>query len=211
MMDGMDRSGSLRRLGAVALLAGLVAAGGCGTGTPKAVEIDLTEPITPRQLDPSSKNLDMATFDGPADFTVLLPDRTITGRFRSVNVYGPAAVGPDVAADDPSRAVTTFDLRYEFTDDADEVVARLEQLRADYDLASGDAAALDAFIEQFRSTTAATDGRIEYDDFVSSDDSTIREFELTRTDRDGVGLQVRFMGGSDVAMTITVGFDNGAA
>lgn len=220
-MGSMNRPPIVWRAGAAALATVLLAPG-CGGGggsgdggidgeggAAEVITIDLSAPRTPRQLDPSGKNLDMATIDGPADFTVRLPARTISGRFRAVNVYGPLTVDESVPADHPARAVSTLDLRYEFTDDAGEVLSRLERITTEFDMTPADRAALDAFADEFRAATDAREGEIVDDDFV--DGTEIREFRVVGTGVDGVSLQVRFMGGADVAMTLFVGFDNGVS
>lgn len=200
-----SRSRSLPLLLAAAALFG---AAGCGTDDEGAIEIDLTSPRTPRQLVPDTRTPDLATIDGPADFTVRLPGRTITGRFRSVNVYADVLADDTVADDDPSRAVSTLDLRYEFTSDPDEVLDRIDQIIGSYDMSAADRSALAAFVEQFRSSVAARDGAIVVDDFQQSAGSSIYQFGVEQAADDSVSLQVRIMEDGVAAMTLFVAFDN---
>jgi hypothetical protein len=202
-----SRSRSVPLLLAVAMAFG---ASACGTGDEeRAIEIDLTTPRTPSQLVPDTRTPDLATVDGPAEFTVLLPDRTITGRFRSVNVYGDTLADSTVADDDPARAISTLDLRYEFTSDPDEVLSRISAITDTYDMAPADRAELDGFAEQFRAAVGARDGEIVVDDFEQSTGSSIYQFGVEQTATDGVSLQVRIMDDGVAAMTLFVAFDNG--
>jgi hypothetical protein len=193
---------------AIGVLVAVAAIAGCGPRDRGAIEIDLTSPKTPTQIDPETRTSDLATIDGPAEFTVRIPQRTYVGRYRAVNVYSP--VLDDVTpANDPSRAVRTLDLRYEFTDDADELVARLDELLATEGMADEDRAELPAWRDEFRSKTAERGGEIVQDDLPTRTGSNIRDFTIEDAVDYGSSLQFRIGHDGTVAMTLFIGFDNG--
>jgi hypothetical protein len=195
---------------AVALVTALLVSA-CGDSDRGAIEIDLTSPKTPTQIVPGTSTADLATVEGPADFTVLLPQRTLSGRYRSVNVYSPIVADDSVPDDDPSRSVNTLDLRYDFTDDADQVIARLDSLIATAAMADVDRGAIEAWRDEFRTTTAASNGDIVPADFTTASGSNILRFPIESSDGFGTSLQVRIFDDGMVAMTLFVGFDNGIA
>lgn len=203
----MHRSRHLIITAAAVSLGALVA--GCGTD-PDPVSIDLREPTSVADLDPDARTFDLKSYDGPADFTVQLPDRTISGRFWNVVVYAPILVdGRPVPADEPPPAIDQVELSYENTDDPDVVLERIDDAIATYPDTGAERDELLAFRDTFRAAVDARGGVIDPEDFVREDLTSIYTFGLQQTEDDALALQVRVKVDGAVDMALLVQIDNG--
>ncbi len=196
----------------IVVLGAVVAAAGCG-GAGRATgptTIDLREPTTVLEFDPEAGNTTLATVEGLADYTVELPNRTVTGRFRSVVMFAPILAEP-LPDDDPARAINEVQLKYEFTDDPDTVLAQFDELIATYRDNGPERATLLAFRDSFRASVEANGGTIVYDDILGDRNSGIFAFRLEQTEHDLVTLQFRVWSDGEVAMNVLVSTDGGTA
>jgi hypothetical protein len=183
---------------------------GCGTD-PGPVSIDLREPTSVADLDPDARTFDLKSYDGPADFTVQLPERTVSGRFWNVVVYAPILVdGRPVPADEPPPAIDQVELSYENTDDPDVVLERIDDAIATYPDAGAERDELLAFRDTFRAAVDARGGVIDPEDFVREDLTSIYTFGLQQTEDDALALQVRVRVDGAVDMALLVQLDDGA-
>jgi hypothetical protein len=198
------------RARAVVALVALVAlmAGGC-MDDDKVVEWDLRRPTTPRELGDGAR--DLITADGPADFVIQLPTRSITGRYSSATAYAPAgnATSSDLPDDDPAFAIDEIDFSFGFTDDPDQIIANFERIQTDFDVEGENRTAIDAFVAEFGTLTRRSDGVIDIDDFAQEGGGHITELGVAGDDRSKVIVRFRAMGDGVATMTLNVRWDNG--
>lgn len=173
----------------------------------KVVEWDLRRPTTPRELGDGAG--DLITAEGPADYVVELPSRTITGRYSSATAYAPAgnATSGDLPDDDPAFAIDEIDFSFGFTDDPDQIIANFDRIETEFDIE--DRTAIDAFVEEFRTLTERRDGVIDIDDFAQDGGGHITELGVEGDDQSKVIVRFRAMGDGVATMTLNVRWDNG--
>ncbi len=180
----------------------------CGCGRESGpVAVDLREPTTVSEIDPDSRTYTLTGIEGPAEFTVRLPRRTVVGDYRGVALIADENVDPDVPADDPSRAIRYVELARPTTDDPVLVVQRIREAIVEFDADGEELAAIDAFIADFEANVAANDGTIVTDSFVLPGESAIFVLGLTTTEHEMISLRVRFFHDDVVLIVTPIRFD----
>jgi hypothetical protein len=202
-----SRTRSSRRLTAL-LAAAMVVPMACGFGRESGpVDIDLREPTTVSDIDPDARTFTLTGIDGPAEFTVRFPRRTVVGDYRGVTLIADENVDPAVPADDPARAIRHVELARPTTDDPELVVQRIREAVAEFDADGEELAEIDAFIADFEANVAANDGSIVTDSFVPPGESAIFVLGLTTTEYEMASLRVRFFTDDVVLIVTQIRFD----
>ncbi len=202
-----SRTRSPRRLAALLATAMFIPMA-CGAERASGpVEIDLREPTTVSEIDLEPGTLTLTEIEGPAEFTVRFPRRTVVGDYQRALFVADVNVDPDIPADDPSRAVFLVSLDRPTTDDAAVVVQRIREAAAEFGADGDELAELDAFIADFEANVAANDGEIVTDSFVPPGESAIFSLGLVVTEYDAVSLRVRFFHDDVVLIVTEIRFD----
>lgn len=180
----------------------------CGFGRESGpVDIDLREPTTVSEIDPEPGTLTLTEIEGPAEFTVRFPRRTVSGDYQRALFVADVNVDPDVPPDDPSRAIHLVSLDRPTTDDPAVVVQRLREAIVEFGAEGDELAEIEAFIADFEASVAANDGKIVTRSLFPPGESAITVLGLTTTEHDMVSLRVRFFHDDVVLIVTVVSFD----
>jgi hypothetical protein len=205
----MNRSStrSPRRL--AALLAGaMFIPMACGVERASGpVDIDLRQPTTVSQLDPEPGTLTLTGIEGPTEFTVRFPRRTVVGDYQNALFMADVNVDADVPADDPSRAIRFVELKRPTTDDPALVVQHIREAVVEFGADGEELAEIEAFIAEFEASVEANDGRIVTRSLVPPGESAIFVLGLTTTEHEMVSLRIRFFTDDVVLIVTEIRFD----
>jgi hypothetical protein len=202
-----SRTRSPRRL--AALLAGaMFIPMACGFGRASGpVDIDLRQPTTVIDIEPDARTYTLTGIEGPAEFTVRFPQRTVVGDYERALFVADVNVDPDVPADDPSRAIFLVSLDRPITDDPALVVQHLNEAIVEYGAEGDELAEIEAFIAEFEASVAANDGKIVTRSLFPPGESAITVLGLVTTEYDMVSLRVRFFTDDVVLIVTEIRFD----
>jgi hypothetical protein len=135
-------------------MAGVLLCASCAhAGDP--VTWDLRAPTRPSELRPGRTST-VVSDSGAPSYTLLFPERSITGEFRQVTASTPVAAGPDGYID-------TVTVDFHFTDRPEQVIANFATVGELFDVAGREREALDAYVDAFTAQVAVGGGRIDVD------------------------------------------------
>ncbi len=189
---------------AVTMTVGTVTA--CGTLRSGPTVWDLRTPTYPSDIDPERHSA--IEHRGASSYTVILPHRSIEGRFALVRATSPVAVELDPYRSIPTH-IDTVSLAFDAADQPDDVLSNLETVRDLFDVDGVDLTEMEAFVDDFRSTVTANGGEIDDEDFVPGS-SGFRTITLGVVGDEAMKVVLLIgVGDDEFSMTIVVRFDNG--